>query len=177
MSRRLGLALFVVLALFALLAAVMVLRLSASRPEAQPQTRSDTVADVCSSCQPLSKASYRPDDIENDLWNSWWLDEYDAARSSSASWVQDPIDLALRFAGYPNPDEVAPDRVNVFYENSSTVTVVICKDGLMDDSVRAKEHRIDLVRNGGLWEIEWSGARFRCVPNRGSQEWTTDLCN
>jgi len=27
------------------------------------------------------------------------------------------------------------------------------------------------------WEMVWAGRQVRCQPNRGSQEWSTDLCS
>lgn len=79
-----------------------------------------------------------------------------------ANSVQDAVDMALRVAGYPNEDGVEPDRVKAFYESASMVTVVIGDDRLMDDSIRAKEVRVDLIHVDGVWKVEWAGARYRC---------------
>jgi hypothetical protein len=88
--------------------------------------------------------------------------EYEDACNDSANSVQDAVDVALRVAGYPSEDGIEPDRVKAFYENASMVTVVIGNDRLMNDSIRAKEVRVDLIRVDGVWKVEWAGARYRC---------------
>jgi len=88
--------------------------------------------------------------------------EHEDVCDDLANSVQDAVDMALRVAGYPNEDGVEPDRVKAFYENTSMVTVVIGDDRLTDDSIRAREVRVDLIRVDGVWKVEWAGARYRC---------------
>ncbi len=109
-----------------------------------------------------SRRSYAAYDFHVDPWLSPFEPEYENACNDSANPVRGAVDVALRVAGYPNEDGVEPDRVRAFYENTSMVTVVIGDDRLMDDSVRAKEVRVDLIHVDGVWKVEWAGARYRC---------------
>jgi len=112
--------------------------------------------------QPKSRSSYAAYDLQTDPWLSPFNQGYKDACPGPVNAVQHPVDVALRVAGYPNEDGVTPDTVNAFYESASEVTVVISKDGLLDDSIRAKEVRVDLIHEDGGWKVEWAGARYRC---------------
>jgi hypothetical protein len=87
----------------------------------------------------------------------------------------DPIDAGLHFAGYPNIDNIPPDKILVFYTSAKEVTVIVVAVGLNDDSVLDHEERIDLRFNGSEWNVEWAGYRQRCRRNY-SQDWITGLC-
>jgi hypothetical protein len=115
-----------------------------------------------SDAQLRSRRSYAAYDFHVSPWLSPFDQEYKDACNDSAKAVQDAVEVALRVAGYPNEDGIQPDRVKAFYENASMVTVVIGNDRLMDDSIRAKEVRVDLIHVDGVWKVEWAGARYRC---------------
>jgi hypothetical protein len=127
--------------------------------------------------QLLSREHYRPYDFDNDPWLQSFATLYREAIQQNEIWVENPITVALRFSGFYTPDCGGPDRLIVFYENDSSVVVVIGRDHIrFDDSVAGIEDRIDLVRQGAVWEFEWVGGRFRCQPGRGQQDWGPDLC-
>jgi hypothetical protein len=121
------------------------------------------------------KESYGAYDFAKDPWLASFAQEYKDARLNHSSWVVDPIALALRVAGYPNIDGTNPDQVDIYYVNSTKLVVVIKDFGLMDDSVESRDIRVDLVKKGDIWEVEWAGLRQRC--RRGLIiGWTTSGC-
>lgn len=124
-----------------------------------------------------SRESYRTFRLFEDPRFNYFLQEYEDARQNHASWIADPITVALRIAGYPNVDGTSPDEIHSYYENSTKVAVIIQDSHLMDDSVTAKEVRVDLKFNDGEWEIEWAGGRWRCHAGRGHRDWSSKLCN
>jgi hypothetical protein len=130
-----------------------------------------------STCGLVPRGCYRTYDIYNDPWLSGWAETYNEAREQAASWVLDPRQLALRFVGYFSSGQQSHDHVNVHDQITGETMVLICDYGLLSDSVWGIERRIDLVQDGPFWAILWAGARYRCQPNRGSQDWSTVLCN
>ena len=121
------------------------------------------------------RSAYRSDSSSTDQWLLDSGQESEHARGDADGRVGDAIDLALRVAGYPNPDALEADTVHAFYRDSSSVTVIVRKAGLYDDSVEARETRVDLVRGDGTWRIEWVGERYRC-QRTGYRGWVTSLC-
>ena len=87
----------------------------------------------------------------------------------------DPVDVGLHFAGYPNIDDIPPDKVEVYYLNASEVVIIVLATGLGDDSVLDKEQRIDLRRDGLEWKVVWAGYRQRC-RRAHNPNWITGLC-
>jgi hypothetical protein len=87
----------------------------------------------------------------------------------------DPIDVGLHFAGYPNINNIAPDKILVFNTSANAVTVIVLATELNDDSVLDREERIDLHFDGSDWNVEWAGYRQRCRRNH-NQGWITGLC-
>ena len=127
--------------------------------------------------QVAPRDQYRPFDFDRDPWLAGYVQEYQEALQAQAAWLEDPIAVALRLVGFPNPDETAPDQVSVFYQDPATTIVVVLQDPIVgDDSVAASEHRIELVKTGAIWEVTWAGGRYRCQPGRGQQDWQPDLC-
>jgi hypothetical protein len=121
---------------------------------------------------PPDRAAYRAHDLIQD----GWLAEYQQARATGAAWVYDPIALGLRSAGYPNEDQIQPDQVSIFYPAPDRMTLIVLAEGGHDDSVAARELRIDLIREPAAWRIEWLGGRYRCVRDI-TFGWTTGLCS
>jgi hypothetical protein len=104
-------------------------------------------------------------------FNQTILDAY----ANGEAWATDPIEAALRFAGYPNPDDIYPEAVYVFF-HGSLVIVVVRTGRVWDDSIFEQEHRIDLVKDGETWRIEWAGYRQRCARYAGPGDWMVGLC-
>jgi hypothetical protein len=98
------------------------------------------------------------------------------AREANESWTEDPRQVGLRFAGYPNIDGTSPDIVRVFHPEPGKVIVVVIDMGLMDDSVEAIKTRVDLVQEGEAWEVQWGGWQVRCWGGRGGWYWHAGHC-
>jgi hypothetical protein len=125
-----------------------------------------------------NRSHYRPFDFDQDLWVVDFRQRYQIAQEQNENWVEDPIAIALRVAGYPNFDNTNPNEIHISYRNSTQMTAVIRSIKLMDDSVSAKEIRVDLIYQSGRWEIEWAGGRWKCQRELISfPGWQTSLCS
>ncbi len=106
---------------------------------------------------------------------AFW-EAYNTAVAKHSDWLKDPEIVALRVAGYPNTDNIPPDRVTSFSEENGTTIVTITDQNLMDDSLIAIEYRVELTQSDNIWQVEWVGSRFRC--RRGfSLGWTSKFCS
>lgn len=130
-------------------------------------------ANVLSETSPRDRIAYRSLGFTHDQPKV----DFTKAGDSAATRITDPLAMALRVAGYPNEDGVEPDRVSIFHDGLARITIIIEKEGLHDDSIAAEETRVDLIKQGQLWEVAWAGGRWRCRRDlmRGSW-WTTSLC-
>ena len=126
---------------------------------------------------PLEHDRYAVIDVEQPtlIHQIEFREEYLIAVKTGAGWVQDPIQVGLRFAGYPNADSDHPDQVFAFFPQSNKAIVVVASLNCMDDSIRDHEERIDLVRDSEVWKTEWAGYRQRCRRSL-SGGWVTGLC-
>lgn len=109
-------------------------------------------------------------------WSSF-CKAYEQALQDNEEWVSDPVKIALRLAGYPNDDHLSPDNVSTYYSNKSSkiVSVIVLSTNLMDDSIKDKEYRVDLLEENNSWRIQWAGYRQRCW--RGFLGgWTRGFC-
>ncbi len=86
-----------------------------------------------------------------------------------------PVDVGLHFAGYPNIDETQPDKVLIFYNSGSDVTLMVLSLNVADDSIADFEERVDLKLKNSQWSVDWAGYRQRCRRST-NKEWTTGLC-
>jgi len=57
------------------------------------------------------------------------------------------------------------------------VTVTLTQTGLLDDSVEGIHYWLEFDAGENAWGMVWVGRQVRCYPSRGSQEWSTELCN
>lgn len=90
--------------------------------------------------------------------------------------LSDPTLLGLCVAGFPNLDGAQPGEVRTYRIDDQNMVVVVTQDGMADDSLAAQETRIDILKQGDTWTILWVGQRWKCRPNRGHEDWGTDLC-
>ncbi len=130
----------------------------------------------------LPRQNYRPYNFDTDPWLSSFNQTYAAAKQRRASWLFNAPTVALRLTGYPNPDGCKPTEVTTTEQSATRVTVVVNKgpaknESCSDDSVLASEIRVDLVKAGQIWAIEWAGGRYRCHPGRGQQNFAPTLCS
>ncbi len=62
-------------------------------------------------------------------------------------------------------------------QTSEMAIVTLTQTGLLDDSVEGVRYWLEFDAGENAWEMVWAGRQVRCYPGRGSQEWTTELCN
>jgi hypothetical protein len=131
---------------------------------------------------PNSKIFYRRYDLNKESY-LLWLDsrgifnqELEKSRLKKELWTENPREIALRLAGYPNIDNASPDKVDVFQNDEKTVTVIVFDDNLQDDARSAEEVRVDLAEKDGKWQIQWAGGRWKC-RRAFYTGWTTSGCS
>lgn len=89
----------------------------------------------------------------------------------------DPQEIALAAFGIEDPGEGNfAQEVTVDEQTATDAVVTLTQTGLLDDSVEAMRYRLEFAAADNQWEMVWAGRQVRCQPNRGSQEWSTDLC-
>ncbi|MGQ0600201.1 MAG: hypothetical protein ACT4QE_00735 [Anaerolineales bacterium] len=69
----------------------------------------------------------------------------------------DPEELALLVAGYPNHDGISPASISKFESSLEEPVFVILSRDAMDDSILREETRVDLKVTDGIWVVEWAG--------------------
>ncbi|NJO77998.1 MAG: hypothetical protein HC827_05380 [Cyanobacteria bacterium RM1_2_2] len=91
--------------------------------------------------------------------------------------------LAIVFAArQPSSDLTGTELMKVAYPTPEKAVVTITKTGLLDDSVAATRTRYDFKPVEGSaeaaqqWQLVQVTEQNKCQPNRGSQDWTGDLC-
>jgi hypothetical protein len=125
---------------------------------------------------PPGRDYYRPYDLNSDRYLQNFCNDYAEAINTQAEWIQDPTAVGLRLAGYPNVDGTIPDQVSIFHHSAISMTMVVADFNLMDDSVAAKEIRVELVRQDSVWVVAWAGRRWQCGRDFLSFGWVTSNC-
>lgn len=130
---------------------------------------------IIQSFSPPSRDDYGEIDLNDARWLRGFQRDYEAGLVSGSEWVNDPQTVALRIAGYPNPDNIAPESINVLTISPDSVVVTVLSRNLMDDSIKKEETRVEFIRSEEVWTIEWVGYRQQCY--RGLIfGWTTRPC-
>jgi hypothetical protein len=90
----------------------------------------------------------------------------------------DPEQIALAAFGMDDPGEGNfTQEVTVVEQTATEAVVTLTQTGLLDDSVAGMRYWLEFTAADNQWELVWAGRQVRCQPNRGSQEWSTDLCS
>lgn len=89
-----------------------------------------------------------------------------------------PEAIALAAFGLEEPTEGNFNQaVEVVEQTSERAIVTLTQTGLLDDSVEGVRYWLEFDAGENAWEMVWAGRQVRCYAGRGSQEWTTELCN
>jgi hypothetical protein len=89
-----------------------------------------------------------------------------------------PEEIALAAFGMDDPGEGNfTQEVTVDEQTATDAVVTLTQTGLLDDSVNGMRYRLEFTAADNQWEMVWAGRQVRCQPNRGSQEWSTELCS
>jgi hypothetical protein len=90
----------------------------------------------------------------------------------------DPEQIALNAFGMADPGEGNfTQEVTVVEQTATDAVVTLTQTGLLDDSVEGMRYWLEFTAADNQWEMVWAGRQVRCRPNRGSQDWSTDLCS
>ena len=89
-----------------------------------------------------------------------------------------PEQIALDAFGMEEPMEGNFSQETQLVEQTSERAIVtLTQTGLLDDSVEGVRYWLEFDAGEAAWEMVWAGRQVRCYPGRGSQDWTTELCN
>jgi hypothetical protein len=125
---------------------------------------------------PDRRSDYKEYDLTGREFESFYQ-EYEAARRSPEpwNWTQDPKFVASCVAGYPVYG-ARPHTVKDFRPEPGKATVVVIDTNLSSDSTEAMKVRVDLLRDGEAWVVEWAGGQWRCHWGRGQWFWAPSFC-
>jgi hypothetical protein len=102
----------------------------------------------------LSRGRYNP---------SFFL-EYDLARRNRAGWLGDPFLVAWKYA---YPTNLCPDGSVRQLPAETGKAIYIFTNKCLTGIYAAKRYRVDLIEQDGVWDIEWSGALYKCTRGAG----------
>lgn len=68
-------------------------------------------------------------------------------------------------------------EVEIVEQTTTDAIVILTQTGLLDDSVEGMRYWLEFDAGENAWEMVWAGRQVRCYAGRGSQDWTTELCN
>jgi len=88
----------------------------------------------------------------------------------------DPEQIALDAFGITDTGEGNFREEVLVDKTADQALVTLTQTGLLDDSVEGMRYRLEFVPEGDQWRMDWAGIQSRCQLNRGSQDWTTELC-
>jgi len=86
-------------------------------------------------------------------------------------------DTVLGQLGYCAGGETSPRQFSLYRTGPDSVTAIFLAETPFDDSVAAREIRLDLTRQAGQqWQVAWGGARFLCARGPNTTDLTAELC-
>lgn len=115
---------------------------------------------------PPGNNDYAPMDLRWDHWvrgsHTNFTLEYQRGVDANASWVQNPLAVAMQVAGYPNEDNINPERVTLSFPKPGKIDAVILSREAGDDAIRRTETRVEMIQKENFWMVEWAGVRSKC---------------
>ncbi len=89
----------------------------------------------------------------------------------------DPKALARALYGSSEPVEgnYTEEAVTLSVSGNSHI-MLFTQLGLADDSLRGMRYRLELVPQGGQWQLTRAGRQVTCWPGRGHEDWGTAPC-
>lgn len=86
------------------------------------------------------------------------------AQNEGAEWVNNPLEVALRFQEWPPAEPNCSSR-KVYYlpgEDSRQVTIILVLSGCPDETISEMELRVELQQVESYWNIKWAGKMWKC---------------
>lgn len=92
-----------------------------------------------------------------------------------------PEAIALAAFGISESEGNFSQTVTVDYPQPDKAVVILTQTGVADDSVNGFRYRLEMEsttpsQTEPSWQTVWAGRQFKCQPNRGHQDWSTELC-
>lgn len=90
----------------------------------------------------------------------------------------DPMAVVLA-TRQPNTEGVGSEQFKLNYAAPDKAVVVVTKTGMADDAVAAMRTRYEFAATGAegaKWQLTQVSEQNKCRPDRGSRDWTGDLC-
>ena len=101
--------------------------------------------------------------LEPDVYHPTFFARYAIARQHEAGWLRSAALVAVRYVG---STRVCPtQQILQLAEDEGRMTFVITRSCPYSVAT-VKQYRIELVEQGGFWEIEWAGLRVKCATNQ-----------
>lgn len=69
------------------------------------------------------------------------------------------------------------EEVLLVEQTDRTALVILTQTGLADDSIAGMRYRLEFIREGNQWRLNWVGRQVLCQPGRGSQAWRKEKCH
>lgn len=92
---------------------------------------------------------------------------------------ENPEAIALTAFGVEGSEGNFSQEVTVNYPQADRAIAILTQTGLADDSVQGMRYRLELVPTDSAdtqWRVTWAGRQYKCWPERGHQDWSTELC-
>jgi hypothetical protein len=108
-----------------------------------------------------------------------FMEGYRRAEEQGEAWTKEPHDIALRFSC---GEECGGESVTVNQIDPDRSVVIVEDHTVFDDSIKATKTRIELMRSGNGWKVEWAGWKQQCRRDdwtavfQGRFGWHTQLC-
>ncbi|MCU0526306.1 MAG: hypothetical protein MUF72_15940 [Elainella sp. Prado103] len=92
----------------------------------------------------------------------------------------DPLAMVVA-TRQPNAEPTGVEQMKLTYPSPEKAVVLVTKSELGDDSVASIRTRyefapVDTADGTRQWQLTQVTEQNKCQPNRGSQDWTGDLC-
>ncbi len=99
------------------------------------------------------------------------------AEVGNEPWVKDALQVAMRFIGPFEGRQQFVMREVANAECADKTTVLVIEDGYLDDSIRGSRYQVILEKDmRGVWYVVSARKAWRCWPDRGHGEFSTEPC-
>jgi len=136
---------------------------------------------VCAGC---AQAGSRPEFAQAppESWTELDLVELngrlDRAVLSDEGWPSSPLQSTLQlFGDDTDAQAVVLEEIKNRVEGADSATVVMIRDGFLDDSVRGDWHEVVFVRQpDGTWRVAEARVAYRCRRGENTSVYQGDFC-
>ena len=99
------------------------------------------------------------------------------ARNNNESWISSPALYPQHLFEFSDLKSYSIHYSVKSIELNRKSTIIVVRDGFLDDSVRGDIHEIVLEKTGEQWEIKSAKRAFRCWRSSESTTYSADTCS